>query len=111
MESTHSPLGWREIIALILAVASMSIDNSAFVGICLLLAASIGCWGVVTHHRPWKTPVKIIVCAAVIEGTIGLFFYLRAAALEKELQQYRGTLYAAELPAPKSPCTPNPKSV
>jgi hypothetical protein len=97
------PLNWKELLAIILAIVSFKVDDTKLVFFCLLAIAAIVCWGIVAHYDVRRS-FKILLCLAVIEIAFGLFVYLRAGAIEKELVQHIGFLLPGNDPAPISKC-------
>jgi formate hydrogenlyase subunit 4 len=76
VERQRFPLNWKELLALVLAVVSMRIDDTAFVFFCLLLAVILGCWGTTAHHI-FRRATKILICIAIFEVALALFLFLR----------------------------------
>jgi hypothetical protein len=106
----QSRLPWKEIMALLLAVASMGIDHTLFVACCLTAAVGFGCWGIATDFEIQYSS-KILLCLVVIGGALGLFIYLRSANIEKALHQAEGILVPGNRSSPPDPCAIPPQAV
>jgi hypothetical protein len=93
-------LQWRDglaIFGVVLAMAGLLIDNTAYVVGCLLLAVIVGCWSVATHKEA-PVYVRLAIGGLIVLVAIATGAAILHANREKRLAALEGTLYPDTLP-------------